>query len=157
MINDSDRKATMYFLSKLYGKEIFTPEVMTLIEDGLITISSLHENYEAFQDNTEVVGGKGQDLKNGKECKFRTLIFNTRNGYSNWAVLLSPRDTKVKTGDIVLAIHNVVTNTLDRLHIPKAKTSSHGYVSGKGVYINFSSKGKGYGKYQKYLISSEQL
>lgn len=146
-----------HLLKKVFGEKFITKEIILGMQSGIISISKLHELYEAKIANTKVVGGKGQDLENGDECKFRTLYTVYKNGLPYLTASLSARDTKVKTGNIILALYNPLTNTLDRLRVPKARSIKHGYIPGKHLGINFSTKGKGYGKLQKFLISSEIL
>lgn len=147
-------KPLKFFLTKIYGKSFLSKEILRLIRDGGCSVSGIHEIYEAKLAKCKVVRLTECDLSNGSEAKYRTLV-KVRDKY--WCAALYPTATKMKTGNIMLAVHNVLTNTIDRFNIPNAKKTKEGYTPGKTVYITYSLKSKDYGKYQKYLISSEQL
>jgi hypothetical protein len=94
-----------------------------------------------------------QDLKNGMEVKLRTLrSWWDRLGYHYLYVPLFEADIKNKTGDIILGIINIKNKTLDRMLIPYEVHSKQ-----KNLWITLSSKTGKYGKYHKYLISSESF
>jgi hypothetical protein len=138
---------------KVFGARSYTAEVDMLAKLGLISADRLYEFFEAKLQGTSVVSIAGQDLDNGKECKLRTLIINQRGYKEIWASL-TPNDTKNKTGSICVGIINLIENTFDRLEIPQGPD---GYTPGKSVRFQLSSKGKGYGKHEKHVISREAL
>jgi hypothetical protein len=111
----------------------------------------VYECYEAKMHGCKVSSIVGQDLSNGDECKLRTTWLNPKTGRAQ--VSLSAKDTKHKTGNILLGVVNKETMRFDRLKLPVQEA----YTPGKALTISWSIKGKGYGKYQKYLISSEPL
>ena len=140
-----------FFCYKLFGE--FIKGHKDLHGIGCAQADRLYEYYEAKMFGTEVDSVAGSDLLNGIECKLRTLCYwYTANGYPTLRVALTRSDIKNKTGDIILGIINIKNKTLDRMLIPYEVHSKQ-----KTFWITLSSKNGRYGKYQKYLISSESF
>jgi len=120
---------------------------------GGAQVDRLYEHYESKMFKTNVSSVVFQDLKNGMEVKLRTLrSWWDRLGYHYLYVPLFEADIKNKTGDIILGIINIKNKTLDRMLIPYEVHSKQ-----KNLWITLSSKTGKYGKYHKYLISSESF
>lgn len=150
---DAQRDAHLLVLPLLYRelKGSVDPSNMEEIEKGCIQADRVYECYEAKLHGCKVSSIVGQDLSNGYECKLRTTWKNLKTGQVQ--VIVQPDGTKTKTGDILLGIINRETQTFDRLKIPVWT----GYTPGKTLAVTWSTKGKGYGKYQQYLLSSMPL
>ena len=138
-----------FLYRKLHG--FLKEDLIEEIEKGCIQADRVYECYEARMHGCKVSSIVGQDLSNGDECKLRTTWLNPKT--SRAQISLSARDTKHKTGNILLGVVNKETMHFDRLKLPVQEA----YVPGKALSISWSIKGKGYGKYNKYLISSEPL
>jgi hypothetical protein len=138
-----------FLYRKLHG--FLKEDLIEEIEKGCIQADRVYECYEAKMHGCKVSSIVGQDLSNGDECKLRTTWLNPKT--SRAQISLSARDTKHKTGNILLGVVNKETMHFDRLKLPVQEA----YVPGKALSISWSIKGKGYGKYNKYLISSEPL
>lgn len=150
---DAQRDAHTLVLPLFYRelKGFVDESIMEEIEKGCIQADRVYECYEAKLHGCKVSSIRGQDLSNGYECKLRTTWKNPATGQVQ--VIVQPSGTKNKTGDILLGIINRETMTFDRLQIPVWT----GYVPGKALAITWSCKGKGYGKYQRSLLSSSPL
>jgi hypothetical protein len=138
-----------FLYRKLHG--FLKEDLIEEIEKGCIQADRVYECYEAKMHGCKVSSIVGQDLSNGDECKLRTTWLNPKTNRAQ--ISLSARDTKHKTGNILLGVVNKETMHFDRLKLPVQEA----YVPGKALTISWSIKGKGYGKYNKYLISSEPL
>lgn len=138
-----------FLYKKLHG--YLKEDLVEEIEKGCIQAGRVYECYEAKMHGCKVSSIIGQDLSNGDECKLRTTWLSPKTGRAQ--VSLAAKDTRCKTGSILLGIVNKETMRFDRLKLPVHEA----YTPGKALTISWSIKGKGYGKYQKYLISSEPL
>lgn len=138
-----------FLYKKLHG--YLKEDLVEEIEKGCIQADRVYECYEAKMHGCKVSSIIGQDLSNGDECKLRTTWLSPKTGRAQ--VSLAAKDTRCKTGSILLGIVNKETMRFDRLKLPVHEA----YTPGKALTISWSIKGKGYGKYQKYLISSEPL
>jgi len=138
-----------FLYKKLHG--YLKEDLVEEIEKGCIQADRVYECYEAKMHGCKVSSIVGQDLSNGDECKLRTTWLSPKTGRAQ--VSLAAKDTRCKTGSILLGIVNKETMRFDRLKLPVHEA----YTPGKALTISWSIKGKGYGKYQKYLISSEPL
>ena len=138
-----------FLYKKLHG--YLKEDLIEEIEKGCIQADRVYECYEAKMHGCKVSSIVGQDLSNGDECKLRTTWLSPKTGRAQ--VSLAAKDTRCKTGSILLGIVNKETMRFDRLKLPVHEA----YTPGKALTISWSIKGKGYGKYQKYLISSEPL
>lgn len=120
-------------------------------EAGTLQVDRIYEMYEAKMHNTQIDSVPGRDLKDGKECKFRTLSERVnKSNKTEFFFYVSKKELSNKTGDILIGGVNHITNTFDRFRIPKEY-----FDKGlKSVWINLSRKNKGYGKFNMYLISS---
>lgn len=150
---DFHRDAHIIILPFLYKKlhGYLKEDLVEEIEKGCIQADRVYECYEAKMHGCKVSSIIGQDLSNGDECKLRTTWLSPKTGRAQ--VSLAAKDTRCKTGSILLGIVNKETMRFDRLKLPV----NEAYTPGKALTISWSIKGKGYGKYQKYLISSEPL
>lgn len=138
-----------FFCISLFGE--YTERDQMHAELGTLQIDRIYEYYEAKMNNTRIDSKRGQDLENGDECKFRTLQQRiNRFGVLENYFFVSAKDIEGKTGNLWIGGVNTITQTLDRFLIPYEVHSS-----GKNIWINLSRKGKGYGKFNVYLISSE--
>lgn len=138
-----------FLYKKLHG--YLKEDLIEEIEKGCIQADRVYECYEAKMHGCKVSSIVGQDLSNGDECKLRTTWLSPKTGRAQ--VSLAAKDTRCKTGSILLGIVNKETMRFDRLKLPVHEA----YTPGKALTISWSIKGKGYGKYQKYLISTEPL
>lgn len=150
---DIQRDAHLLILPLIYTElhGFVHPVIQSEIEKGTIQADRAYECYEAKKHGTKVSSVVGMDLANGDECKLRTTWLNPKTGRAQ--IVIAPKDTKNKSGDILLGVVNKETMMFDRFRL----TRGEGYVPGKAVYISWSIKGKGYGKYQRFLISSQPL
>lgn len=148
---DRQKEIGSFLFKEVYGE--LPKAILRVIEDGLLQVDRLYEFYEAKKFETELDSRHGRDLANGLECKLRTMktTFDA-NGWEKNTILLTPQDTKNKTGNIILGIANHKTGCFDRFLLPIGE----GYNPGSAIEIRFSVLGRGYGKYTKYLLSSEK-
>lgn len=140
---------TIFLYKKVYKTRIVPKGVKRLIEMGMIQTDRL---YEAMMMKTTIVSVKGIDLASGHDCKLRSLYYhyNKKTGYVQWMVILNKDDLKNKTGSLLIGVINILTGTFDRLEIPHSV-----YGKMKQLSLNYSLRGKGYGKYEQYVLSRE--
>jgi hypothetical protein len=143
---------TIFLYKKVFKTRIVPKGVKRLIEMGMIQTDRLYEAYEAMMMKTTIVSVAGMDLASGHDCKLRSLYcnYNKKTGYNQWMVMLNKDDLKNKTGSLLIGVINVLTGTFDRLEIPYSV-----YGKMKQLALTYSLRGKGYGKYEQYVISRE--
>jgi len=139
-----------FFLSKVEGREPTSLDDER-IKAGRFDASRLYEEYEALKQGTTIESGDGKDLASGEEVKLRSLHESTmtKSGRS-FRAMVSKKDTKNKTGTILLGVINNVTGTLDRFSIPRGE----GYTPGKDLNIRWSPVSKSYNTMDKYLVET---
>ena len=149
---EKHHQIAIFLYKAVYKTKIVPRGVMKLILAGLIQTDRLYEMYEAMKMKTALDSTKGRDLATGHECKLRSLYLseNKKTGYSQWMVVLNAQDIKNKTGDLLIGVINTVTGTFDRIEIPYSV-----YGTMKQLSLTYSSRGKGYGKYEQYVLSRE--
>ena len=139
-----------YFCLKVYNE--YNQTHQQLAKDGVLQVDRLYEMYEAIMHNTTVESVDYMDLASGEECKLRTMGTRKNSaGNDEYYFLVQWSEINNKTGDLLIGAVNHLNGTFDRFRIPYEFYSSRK----ANIWINLSLKGKGYGMYQQFLISSE--
>jgi hypothetical protein len=130
-----------------------TPEVLLLLDEGLIQVDRLAEKYAAKLYGTEVESVAGRDLEDGNEVKFACVgdysgeYWVPRSKNNPERVLryrpatyasITAEGTKNKTGDIIAVVYDPSDKTLRVLHLRRGVD----YVPGKQIRISKGVDGK---------------
>ena len=137
---------TVYFTTEVYGHVTRGDEQK--IKDGVFAVDRIYEHFEAKMYNTTILSIKGIDLANKANCKYRTTYYGDAS--------VRAKDT-YGFKNMYVAIYDQESSTLTRFNIPRATECRNGYTPGKGLFFHFSIKGKGYGKWEEFVISRVQL